>query len=316
MELRQLRYFVTVAEELHFGRAAERLMIVQSAVSQQIRRLERELGVELFDRSPRRVRLTEAGLRFLPAAREVLAAERAARAAVAEYAAERGGMLRVGTSSGMGVRLERVLGEFARLAPEWRIELSSAPTRVRLGQVASGDLDAAFVRGVEEGCDDAVRVVPMWQDALVVALSAGHPAAAAAEVELRDLAALPLSLTPRANNPPLVDLVVGACRDAGFEPVPGPSHSTLQDTLASFGAGAAGWTILYAAHARQLATGSVRFLPIKAPTAQDGAAADEPLPTTALTITTGLAVRRDAAAERLGPLFEACRAAGRDDRES
>jgi DNA-binding transcriptional LysR family regulator len=304
MELRQLRYFVAVAEELHFGRAAERLTIVQSAVSQQIRRLERELGVELFDRSPRRVRLTEAGLRFLPAARELLAAERAALASVAEYAAGRGGTLRVGTSAGMGARLERVLSEFTRLAPESRIELSSARTRVRLGQVASGELDAAFVRGVEEGSHDGVRLIPVWQDALVVALSASHPAAASAEVELRELAALPLSLTERANNPPLVDLVVGACRDAGFEPVPGPSRATLQDILASFGAGTAGWTVLYAAHARQLATGSVRFLPVRAAAG-------------ALSMTTSVAVRREAAAtDRLKALFGACRAAGRDDRDS
>ncbi len=304
MELRQLKYFVAVAEELHFGRAAERLTIVQSAVSQQIRRLERELGVELFDRSPRRVRLTEAGLRFLPAAREVLAAERAAFGSVAEYAAGRGDTLRVGTSSGMGARLERVLSEFATLAPGSRIELHSARTRVRLGQVASGELDAAFVRGVEKGSDDRVQLIPVWRDALVVALPAEHPAARGGAVELRDLAALPLSLIERAGNPPLVDLVVGACRDAGFEPVPGPSRTTLQDTLASLGAGTPGWTVLYAAHARQLATGSVRFLPVKA--AQGG-----------LSMTTSVAVRREAAATgRLRVLVEACRVAGLDDLDS
>jgi DNA-binding transcriptional LysR family regulator len=180
------------------------------------------------------------------------------------------------------------------------------------------------VRGVEDSPETQVRLVPVWQDALVVALSAGHPAAAADAVDLRDLAGLPLSLTARRNNPPLVDLVVGACRDAGFEPVPGPSHTTLQDTLAAFGAGMPGWTVLYAAHARQLASGSVRFLPVRR---SDGGGVDRMEGVRAegvraemlraegagLLMTTLLAVRRDASAERLKPLFGACRAAARDD---
>ncbi|MGK4583622.1 LysR family transcriptional regulator [Kitasatospora sp. HPMI-4] len=304
MELRQLRYFTAVAEELHFGRAAERLTIVQSAVSQQIRRLERELGVELFDRSPRRVRLTDAGAAFLPAAREVLAAEQRALAAIGEFTAARGPVLRIGTSTGMGERLERVLEELERQTADTRVELLSAPRADRLRKVADRELDAAFVRGEVEA-PEGVRQIPVWQDELLVALSARHPLAGASSVDLARLSGLPLYLTARRNNPPLVDLVVGACRDAGFEPVPGPPHSSLQDTLAALGAGSPGWTVLYAAHACQLRGGRVAFVPVRPP---DGAQA----PGSHLSLPTTLAVHGAAAPERLRPLLEACRAAGRE----
>ncbi|MEU9097677.1 LysR family transcriptional regulator [Streptomyces sp. NPDC048361] len=257
MELRQLSYFVTVAEELHFGRAAERLHIVQSAVSQQVRRLERELGRDLFDRSPRHVRLTAAGERLLPEAREVLAAAERARAAVRER-----GTLRLGTSNGLGDHLDRVLDVFAGLAPDTAVELTSAPARERLAQVADGRLDAAFVRAPEPA--PGLRVVPLWQDPLVVALPAAHPLARHEEIALSDLAALPLGITDRRSNPALVDLVVGACHAAGFEPAPGPVGGSLQNTLAAIGTGSL-WTVVYAAHARALHTPRVAFRPVRAP---------------------------------------------------
>jgi DNA-binding transcriptional LysR family regulator len=259
MELRQVRYFVAVAEDLHFGRAAERLSIVQSAVSEQIRRLERELGTELFDRSPRHVRLTEAGQRFLPAARDLLAAERAALDSVAAWNPARGGRLRLGTSVGMGEHLDRVLAALAAHQPPPQVELVSGPTAARLEQVASGALDASFVRGVEEG-PPGVRLIPVWQDQLVVALAATHPLASGrGPLDLSELRGLPLHLTDRRNNPPLVDLVVGACRDAGFEPLPGPPRGSLQDTLALIGAGVPGWTVVYASYAQQLANPRIAF---------------------------------------------------------
>jgi DNA-binding transcriptional LysR family regulator len=295
MELRQLSYFVAVAEELHFGRAAMgvpprersrawgRLHIVQSAVSQQIQRLERELGAELFDRSPRRVRLTGAGERLLPEARAVLAAAEKARAAVAAPTG-----LRLGTSTGLGAHLDRVLAAFAERAPEVPVELVSLPAGERLARVAAGRLDAAFVRSAEPPA--GVRVVPLWSDPLVAALPATHPLARQHEIDLADLAGLPLALTARRNNPALVDLVLGACHQAGFEPVPGRAGDTLHDTLATIGARPL-WTVVFASHARVLATPRVAYVPFRAP---------------GLALATGLAVPAEGPSPHLENLLLAC----------
>ncbi|MFJ3757965.1 LysR substrate-binding domain-containing protein [Streptomyces sp. NPDC090080] len=283
MELRQLTYFVAVAEELHFGRAADRLHIVQSAVSMQIQRLERELGAELFDRTPRRVRLTGAGERLLPEARAVLAAAERARSSVVPPAG-----LRIGTSTGLGAHLDRILAAFARRAPDVPVELYSLPAAERLARVAGGALDAAFVRAVEPV--PGVRVHPLWPDPLVAALPAGHPLARCAEIGVGDLAGLPLALTDRRTNPALVDLVVGACRDAGFDPLPGPSGGSLQDTLASIGTRPL-WTVVYASHARVLHSPRVAFVPFRAP---------------GLALATGLAVSAADPPRHLDTLLLAC----------
>jgi DNA-binding transcriptional LysR family regulator len=304
VELRQLRYFVTVAEELHFGRAAERLHIVQSAVSQQIRRLERELGTELFDRGPRRVRLTQAGARFLPEARAVLAAEARARAVIVEFTGSAGNgaaarrPVRLGTCTGLGAHLDRVLDELADRAPGPPAELVSAPARDRLAGVADGSLDAAFVRGGR--ATEGIRIVPLWRDPLVAAVPAAHPAAAGPYVDLAALADLGLRLVARRENPPLVDLVLGACHDAGFEPLPGPAGS-LPDTLSAIGAGRAAWTVVYASHARELRGRRVAFLPFPPP---------------GLALPTGLAVRDTTPPPRLAALLAACRAAAARAAES
>jgi DNA-binding transcriptional LysR family regulator len=312
VELRQLRYFVTVAEELHFGRAAERLHIVQSAVSQQVRRLERELGAELLDRSPRHVRLTPAGARFLPEARAVLAAEERARAAVAGFADTRARTLRLGTSAGLGTHLDRVLDAFAALAPDVTVDLVSASSRERLQRVSTADLDAAFVRGAWPPAHgaaelraavptdvDGVCVVPLWADPLVAVLPGTHPLAARPDIGLAELAGQPLRLVPRRQNPPLVDVVVNACHAAGFAPVPGPPAGSLQDSIAAIGAGAALWTVVYASQAAALHAPRVAFLPFRAP---------------GLALTAGLAVRRERPARAVESLLRAC--ARRDDLDS
>ncbi|MFF7231443.1 MULTISPECIES: LysR family transcriptional regulator [unclassified Streptomyces] len=297
MELRQVRYFVMVAQELHFGRAAERLHIVQSAVSQQVRRLERELAVELFDRSARQVRLTAAGERFLPEARALLAAEKRARASVAGPAAGRAATLRLGTSTGLGTHLDRVLDALAGLAPETGVELVSARARERLDRVASGELDAAFLRGESDGGGRAdLRFVPLWQDPLVAVVPARHPlAAVSGPVRLAQLAHVPLVLTARRTNRALVDLVVHACQEAGFSPVPGPAFGSLDDALTGIGAcGPADdglWTVVYAAHAARLSVPRAAFLPFR---------------DLGMELTTFLAVRRTDPPAGLDLLLRAC----------
>jgi DNA-binding transcriptional LysR family regulator len=271
VELRQLRYFVTVAEELHFGRAAERLAIVQPAVSQQIRRLERELGVELFDRSPRHVRLTLAGERFLPEARATLSAAERARASVSGQVTV---TIRVGTSEGLGDRLDRVLGALADLVPGLTVELEYARTQARLDRVRGGQLHATFVRGI------------------LAALPAGHGLAASRDaVDLAGLAPLSLRLADRPANPPLFDQVMTACHDSGFSPTLGPPADSLQNTLALIGAGQPSWTPVYESHSRVLRHPRVEFRPTRP----------------ALAMTTYLAVPADGRPAWLNPLIQACR---------
>src|SRR6266496_3212464 len=243
VEIRQLTYFVTLAEELSFGRAAERLHIVQPAVSQQIRRLERELGVPLFDRSSRHVRLTAAGECLLPEARAVLAAVGQVRQVAAGVVAGVGGILRVGTSQGLGERLDRTLEELRKAAPGLQVRLVSAP--------AAG-----------------VELLPMWREPLTVALAATHPLAAQPAVKLAQLRGIPLRLAPRSDNPPFHDLILGACADAGFEPLPGPPFTTPQDTLAEIGTGPPAWTPLYIAAADLMPMRRVAFRPLAGLTAQ------------------------------------------------
>jgi DNA-binding transcriptional LysR family regulator len=181
-----------------------------------------------------------------------------------------------------------------RLAPGLSVELVSAPTEVRLDRVRSGQLDAAFVRGLSDAPPD-LRLTPVWLDELVVALSARHHLARRDRIDFGDLAEIPLRIVPRRANQPLVDLVMGACAHAGFEPVLYGDASNLADTLAAIGSAADTWTIMYAAHARNLRTSRVAFRPV------------DP----SMTMPT-LLVTRPAGSGSIELLLEACRTVGND----
>jgi DNA-binding transcriptional LysR family regulator len=246
VEIRQLEYFVAVAEKGGFSRAADHLHIVQSAVSQQVRRLERELGVPLFDRSTRQVQLSGAGERLLPEARALLdAADRIRRTAV-DVAAGEDGVLRLGTVHENGDRLYRALNELAATAPRLQVRLIEATPTERIEAVRSGQLDAALIRGLP--ASPGVRFAPVWTNPLYVALPAGHPVAANPVVQLeqlRELEALALRLAARDDNPPFHDLVLDICRTAGIVPQQGPPFTSLLTTLTAIGADSASWTIFY-----------------------------------------------------------------------
>ena len=190
MELRQLEYFVTVVEEANFTRAAARLHVAQPGVSAQVRRLERELGEELLDRSGRTVRLTEVGAAVLPYARAALSAVSGARAAVAEFTGLVRGHVTVGMVSSMStheVDLPGLLSEFHRRHPAVEITLSEAGSGVLLEGLRAGRLDVAFV-GLAADPPPGVEIHVITDEPLVAIVGLDDPLAAADTITLEELA--------------------------------------------------------------------------------------------------------------------------------
>ena len=217
MELRQLRYFCILAEELHFGRAAKRLALTQPPLSQAIAGLERELGVRLFDRTRRRVGLTHAGGAFLEEARATLA--RAAQAVELAQRAERGevGRLAVGYLAATAFTLlPLVLRDFGRAFPGVKLDLRELTIPQQHAALLKGDIDLAILRPPVDEAELASEVI--MSERFVVALPASHPLCALRKVPAQRLAREPFVMFPR--QPGLVnhDLVMGFCLRAGFTP--------------------------------------------------------------------------------------------------
>ncbi|MDQ0934883.1 LysR family transcriptional regulator [Streptomyces turgidiscabies] len=196
MELRQLEYFVAVAEEQNFTRAAERVHISQSGVSAQIRRLERELGAELFDRSVRTATLTAAGKAALGPARDALAAAEAIGQAVGEVTDLIRGRLTVGMVIGCTITpLFDALAAFHRAHPGVEISLLEDNSDRLVEGVRAGVLDLALI-GTAAAAPDGLDALTIISERLVVAVPSGHPLAEERRVTLRDLAACPIVCMP------------------------------------------------------------------------------------------------------------------------
>jgi DNA-binding transcriptional LysR family regulator len=215
MELRQLRYFVTLAEELHFGRAAEREHIVQSALSQQLQRLERELGVRLLERSTHHVSVTAAGAVFLTEARQILAhADRAAGAA--RNAASAAATLRVGIIDASYDSMPQILHEVQARYPSLVIHQVEASVPDQYQQLTDGRLDVGIGRAVLAPA--GVASLLFRQDPLGVLVPADHRFAALEAVPVQVLAEEPLLLAEEAQAPEFNQFTVEMCRSAGFTP--------------------------------------------------------------------------------------------------
>ncbi|WP_079664581.1 LysR family transcriptional regulator [Streptomyces sp. 3214.6] len=196
MELRQLEYFVAVAEERNFTRAAERVHISQSGVSAQIRQLERELGAELFDRSARTATLTVAGKAALEPARTALAAAAAVGQAVGEVTELIRGRITVGMVMGCTVTpLFDALAAFHRAHPGVEISLLEDNSDVLVEKVRTGAVDLALI-GTATAAPEGLEALTIVSERLVAAVPAGHPLAKRRRVTLRDLAAHPLVCMP------------------------------------------------------------------------------------------------------------------------
>lgn len=276
LELRHLRYFVAVAEELHFGRAAERLHISQPPLSMQIRSLEDLLGTPLFHRTQRRVSLTQAGEVFLREATQIL--ERAETAVRVAQRAARGevGHLTVGFVSVANYNvLPPLLRTFRTQAPGVHLTLREATTDVQIADLAERRIDVGFV--VPPVDDPGLGYRPIHREPLVAALPERHPLAAApGPILLAALADAPFILAPRPLAPGLYDDIVSYCRRNGFSPNVGQEAIQMQ-TIVSLVSAEMGVALIPASLRHLRRTGVVYK------------ALEEPSPLTEI----GLAWRRD-----------------------
>ena len=218
VELRHLRYFVAVADELHFGRAAQRLGIVQPALSKQIVALERELGVRLFVRSKRSVSITEAGQALHSEARDIL--QRVDHATDSAKLTDSGalGSLAIGfIGPAMWNILPALMREHRSRVPRMHFRLYEMTSGPMLQQVRDGILDAGFIRPF--GHDEALEIRTVWSEPFAIAMVENHPLARHDVVDLADAANETFVLVSREGSPGLFDQCLALCQNYGFSPL-------------------------------------------------------------------------------------------------
>ncbi|MFL9922858.1 LysR family transcriptional regulator [Herbaspirillum lusitanum] len=222
IDLRLLRYFVAVAEEGHLTKAAQRIGIQQPPLSQQIRALEKELGVTLFNRLPRGMELTDSGQALLTDARAILAQMDATVAGVRRIARGELGRIAVGFTESASLHpfVPSVIRAFRQAAPEVVLTVEESNTNELVEALRKKQLDLAFVRS-PVGDAGGVTIETVLVEEMVLALPASHPLAGNGRrksVALAALAEEAFIMTRRPSGPGLYDTIIAACRAAGFSP--------------------------------------------------------------------------------------------------
>ncbi len=238
IDLRQLRHFVAVAEELHFGRAAARLHMTQPPLSQSIQNLEATLQCELFFRTRRSVQLTPAGHALLPEAQRLLQQVAALPSLVQRAAHGESGKLTLAFVSTADYSvLPSFLREFRRTYPQVHIELREATTNIQLEELAQGRIDVGLlIPPLPERLKDELDYVPVLTEPLVAALPQ-NMAKRKGPLHLRSLNDLPLIIFPREIAPGLHDAILGCFRDAGLTPHIGQEAIQMQTIVGLVSAG-------------------------------------------------------------------------------
>lgn len=242
MTLNQLRYFVTVAEALHFGRAAAKLRISQPALSRQISQLERDLKVKLLVRTKRKVAVTDSGNAFFSRALETI--RQADKSVLVAQRAERGesGKIRISTVGSLpfSKMLPSLLNEFRTLYPDVELYLKEARTKEQLQKIQEEEIDVGFARLPIRTPADGLTIRPIFTEEIYVALRKDHALASRKMIKLKDLANERFVMYPYEIGG-LHDWAMKACSSAGFDPYITQEASSvpIATTLAAAGLGIA-----------------------------------------------------------------------------
>jgi DNA-binding transcriptional LysR family regulator len=262
MELRHLRYFTAIVENGGVGRAARALHVAQSALSEQIRDLESELGIALFDRQKRRIRLTYHGQQFLEDARAVLAAADRSVANVRKSVRGEIGTLTIGFFvGGTGTFFSGIIREFRRRFPDVHLSLVEMAPGMQHRALENGAIDVAFTRPVQPAYATLLRSEHFKAEAFYAVMPQTHPLSTKRRIALRELAHELFILNDRSHSPATFDKVITLCADAGFSPRIGSTATVASGVIALVEAGE-GIAILPEGSKQLRSSDDVLFVPL------------------------------------------------------